>query len=257
VDETLHQLSAALTDTIDNLVLFEEMDSTHALAVRLIEQMDDEGLALAPTLIIALRQSSGQGRGQRSWASPSGGLYLSWIASHLDDSTVNRLPIAAAAAACSAVIELGLEAVRIKWPNDLVVGSGKLGGLLVHARRGEQGMATVGLGVNLTAAPALDGTAPRPATALADHLPAGPAATWMSAVAAHFVTGLADALDNPAPALRIWRERLIHSPGDAMEIRLGNGSGVSGVFAGVTDEGFLRLQCSDGERVISSGDVIE
>jgi len=257
VEETLRQLLDALRDKVDNLVLLEEMDSTHALALRLIQQMDDEGFHLGPTLILALRQSSGQGRGNRSWSSPPGGLYLSCVRSGLDAGTVGRLPVTAAAAACSALVGLGLDSVGIKWPNDLVAGAGKLGGVLVHARRGQPEWATVSLGINLTATPTLEGSAQRPATSLADHLPTSDFTTWLTEIAVSFVGGLSEALEDPGPALRVWKERLIHAPGDALRVRLGAGSEVTGEFDGVTDEGFLRLACADGERIISSGDILE
>ena len=129
--------------------------------------------------------------------------------------------------------------------------------MLVHARRGERNWATVGLGVNLTATPKLDDSAPRPATSLAEHLPASASDTWLTAVASSFVTGLAEALVNPGPATQVWRARLIHQPGDPMKVRLGNGNEVAGDFVGVTEEGFLRVRCAYTERIISSGDIIE
>ena len=95
------KLASDLEQVVDNVVLFEEVDSTHAAALRLIDQVDVEGLGLRPTVVIAEAQSRGTGRGGRRWVSPRGGLYLSWLSIGIRDDVVNRLPMLAAAAACS------------------------------------------------------------------------------------------------------------------------------------------------------------
>ena len=76
-------------------------------------------------------------------------------------------------------------------------------------------------------------------------------------VAASFVEDLETSLDDPLPALRMWREALVHRPGDTVTVRTSSGADHSGRFVGVTDGGFLRLETEGGEVVVSSGDVVE
>ena len=101
---------------------------------------------------MAAQQSAGTGRGTHSWASPSGGLYLSAIVA---------LP-----AAPSGLLSLALgERLRqhfeeaygvrsvLKWPNDLLVPAEtgalrKLGGVLVD--RPDDRRAVVGVGINVS-----------------------------------------------------------------------------------------------------------
>ena len=52
-------------DAVDNVIVFSELDSTQAHAQRLIEQLDEEAVAIRPVLIVARRQRLVAGRGER------------------------------------------------------------------------------------------------------------------------------------------------------------------------------------------------
>jgi len=251
------KLASALERVVDNVVLFEEVDSTHAVALRLIDQVDVEGLGLRPTVVIAEAQSRGTGRGGRRWVSPRGGLYLSWLSIGIRDDVVNRLPMLVAAAACAALADAGVTEARIKWPNDILVGDRKLAGILVHCRRGTVNPVTVSLGVNIVPISEAVEDAGRPPVSLAELIGPEAAAAAKAAVAAGFVRSLVASIADPEPALERWRSWLIHRPGDQLTGRVASGAVESGRFAGLTEEGFLRLAQGSGERVISSGDVIE
>jgi BirA family biotin operon repressor/biotin-[acetyl-CoA-carboxylase] ligase len=250
-------LAERLAGTIDNVVCLDAVDSTHAAGLRIIDHVESEGLRLRATVIIAGRQTGGMGRGGRQWASPTGGLYLSWIESGLSSKSIGLLPMLAAAAAHFAVGSLGLEEIDIKWPNDLLVGGRKLAGILVHARHGESSSVTVGLGVNLGSAPDLAEAPPHPPTALCEHLRPAHVRQWAGEIAVRFVSSLVESLENPEPALSSWRRHLVHAVGDSLAVRLSSGTVESGIFAGLTEEGFLRLQQGTSERIVTGGDVVE
>lgn len=251
------QVWEGLHSRVEALVVLDEIDSTHDLALRLIEQLDTEGLVVRSAVVVARAQSHGRGRGRNRWASPQGGLYLSWIRSGLEPHSIGLLPIAAAAAAARALAGLGLASVKVKWPNDLVVGGAKLGGLLTHARHGSPPWATVGLGVNLTVTPTGDELDGKAATSLADHLPARDWHEWGSPLAVSFVHELEDGLASPDRSRDEWRRRLVHRAGDPISVRLGSGEVVSGRYAGLTEEGFLRLAGDSEPRVITTGELVE
>ena len=151
---------------------------------------------------------------------------------------------------------LGLDAVGLRWPNDLVVGNAKLGGILAHARHGDPTWVTAGIGINLTVTPTGDLLAGRVATSLADHLPPREFAAWAVPLARDLVAGLEAGLADPEPAWSAWQARLAHRPGERMEVRLANGEVLAGEFAGLTREGYLLLQLPGGERVVSSGELL-
>lgn len=243
---------------VDNVVHFQLVDSTHAVALRLIDQVDSEGLQLRPTVVIAESQSEGVGRRRRRWVSPAGGLYLSWVSAGLDDDLIGRLPMLAASSALLAVTDAGVTRAAVKWPNDILVEGRKLAGILVHARRGDVSCCTVGLGVNIEAVSEPIEDAIQPPTSLAELLGPEQAAAAKVVVASTFISVLTQSLTDPEPALDRWRDHLVHRIGEPISVRLASGAVSSGSFAGVTDEGYLRLiDDSGGEVVLTGGDVIE
>jgi len=95
------------------------------------------------SVVVADHQTSGRGRLARTWeAQPGAGLYASFV--------VRPIPLLSLAAGVAAAQACG-PAVRLKWPNDLLLGERKLGGILIEVT-GEK--AVVGVGVNLRWAPA-------------------------------------------------------------------------------------------------------
>jgi BirA family transcriptional regulator, biotin operon repressor / biotin---[acetyl-CoA-carboxylase] ligase len=98
------------------------------------------------SIVVADHQSAGRGRHDRRWEAPAGtALLVSFV--------LERNPLLSLAAGVAAAQACG-PAVRLKWPNDLMVGDQKLGGILVEITADR---AICGIGINLTAAP--DGAA--------------------------------------------------------------------------------------------------
>ena len=96
-----------------------------------------------PLLVVAARQTAGRGRRGRAWEEAARALAATLaFRPAWPEEAWPRLTLAAGLAACRA---LG-EAVRLEWPNDLVAGGVKVGGLLTEAA---EGVVAVGLGVNL------------------------------------------------------------------------------------------------------------
>ena len=143
-----------LTTTIfgrQQIVHLVTVDSTNSRARELAAQGAPEG-----TLVLAEQQTAGRGRRGRSWHSEAGaGIYLSMIVRpSLAAGEVARLTITTAVAACEALRDLSGADVRIKWPNDLLVGPRKLGGILTELSLDQESVdyAVIGLGVNVGAA---------------------------------------------------------------------------------------------------------
>lgn len=93
-------------------------------------------------------QTHGRGRFQRSWVSDIGGLWLSAVVPFSDAPHFRLLPLAAGVAVCEALKELGLVGMRMRWPNDVLIESRKICGLLVDLF--SPGSAVVGIGMNVT-----------------------------------------------------------------------------------------------------------
>lgn len=110
--------------------------------------------AVAGTAVVAGLQTAGRGTQGRDWVSPAGaGLHLSVLVPV--PSKPEAIPWLTPAAAIATVQALrGLASVppRLKWPNDVLLGGSKVGGVLTEIPAGSP-LAVVGIGINLHAAP--------------------------------------------------------------------------------------------------------
>jgi len=119
---------------------FDEVTSTQDAARLLLS----EGRAWIGDVIVADSQIAGRGRFGREWRSPIGGLYATFI---LNDAPL--LPLSAGVAVALALERFGLKP-GLKWPNDIVIGGRKLGGIIIEK---VDGLALVGIGINLRKTP--------------------------------------------------------------------------------------------------------
>lgn len=125
----------------------------------------DEAWALAwagsPVAVLAAeRQQAGRGRADRRWQSSGGDLLVTLVVRpDLPVTYAGALGLEAAAALAETLRELYALPLHLKWPNDLVSGAGKVGGVLVEAwgPADRPRFYTVGLGLNVHSRPAIDG----------------------------------------------------------------------------------------------------
>ncbi|MDX2178193.1 MAG: biotin--[acetyl-CoA-carboxylase] ligase [Bryobacteraceae bacterium] len=185
-------------------------------------RLADEG---APHLsvVVADEQTAGQGRHGRTWLSPKGGLYCTFVLRLLHPAPIVTLALGLAVA----------EAVEVpcdlRWPNDVMIGDRKLAGILT-ALHGDAVLA--GIGVNL-------------------EDPGWPDAAWLAGVSRD---GLLERLRScveryaalaPADIIRLFTHASTYAHGRRVEVE---GIGL-GVTAGLDERGFLLLQRDSGERV--------
>lgn len=135
-----------LTDP--NVHCHETTDSTNLQAKLLAEAGAPDG-----TVVIADHQTGGKGRMGRSFHSPAGsGIYLSIVLRpHRPAIELMHLTCAAAVAMCDAIESAAGIRPGIKWTNDLVWGSKKLGGILTELSldaNGNAAYAIIGVGIN-------------------------------------------------------------------------------------------------------------
>jgi BirA family biotin operon repressor/biotin-[acetyl-CoA-carboxylase] ligase len=203
--------------------------------------------------LVADRQRAGKGRQGREWFDGSGNFMGSTVVRPAPgDPPPQSLALLAGLALYEAVVPLlaAPGALSLKWPNDLLLGSAKLSGILLE---GAGDAVIVGIGVNLAAAPALTD---RPVIALAQL---GPAPDRD-----RFAAELADRFDRELerwrtyglePLLRRWQQ-VAHPLGAPLRVHEPGGQLVAGAFAGLGADGSLLLRLEDGTiRPIHAGDV--
>jgi len=191
--------------------------------------------------LVAREQTEGRGRRGRSWESPVGGLYMSVVVEN--DSL---LPLRAGLAARDALQPHCSERIGLKWPNDLLCVSGKLGGILCEID-GE--LAVAGIGLNLAGEPPIEGATTLEAAG--GSLP--PAADWqvrLEPLATAIIARLRELVRLPAPEfLAHYRvhEQLLGQP-VAWE-------GGRGTALALGTDGALEVRTADGTERLHAGEV--
>lgn len=224
--------------------------STELELARWLASRDLAGLPLAEgsrgLAVIARRQRHGQGQQGRIWHSAPGGLWLSaalpwpWAAA----GNASALGLAVAVTLAESLAGLGV-AVRLKWPNDLLVGGRKLAGILPRLRwRGAQvRWAQVGLGLNGI------NRVPVGAISLAEALGCKPFHPW--ATPARLLDPVLEAVAR-APALCLAPELLL-ARADALLYRPAAGiehAGCHWQVIGLAPSGGLILESAGGRTTL-------
>jgi BirA family transcriptional regulator, biotin operon repressor / biotin---[acetyl-CoA-carboxylase] ligase len=210
----------------------------------------DLALAGAPhgTLVTASEQTAGRGRQGRTWSAPAGRALLMSLV--LRDPPA-LLPLAAAVAVAEVATQSAARAgtggasARLKWPNDVLLGDGKVAGILAEGRP-QEGWAVLGIGLNVAVEPA--GLPPAVAARAATlGLAPGDVEPVLVAVLAALERTLA--LDAPA-LLEAFRAR------DALAGREVSWLGGRGRAVGVDARGRLLVEPAQGPpTALEAGEV--
>lgn len=135
-------------DAFYRLKYYESVDSTNECVKREAAEGAEEGL-----LIVGEEQTAGKGRSGRSWVSPKGeAVYFSFLLRpDLRPENVSALTLVMGLSVAQAVRETLALDVRIKWPNDIVIGGKKICGILTEAaaREGRIEWIVIGTGINV------------------------------------------------------------------------------------------------------------
>lgn len=209
--------------------LHANLASTQDHAIALAQKGEFGRLA-----ILADIQTDGRGSRGRSWIAPAGNLNFSALlrpTEQLPDP--GRWAMLAGIALHDAMTPYA-QNLMLKWPNDVLMGGAKLGGILIDSSLTPDGMldwVVIGIGANLAKAPRIEG---RATACLSSSPPA--------LAVAHRVAALLDTyMDQSLAELRdAWLSRA-HKPGDLLSIRT-NSRTIEGAFSTITDHGALILQ---------------
>ena len=211
------------------------------------------------TVVVAASQTAGRGRLGRTWhSSPGAGLYLSVL--FRPDEPLERCgqyALAAAVAACTACRECSGPVAIIKWPNDVLAGGRKVGGILAEIRTGREGLElTLGIGVNLNHA-AADFPDELRATATSLRILRGGGLVVFETFAARLLTHLGSEVDDLRRDgwERVARRFLGYAP-QAQGARVRLAAGGTGVTQGLDATGALRVATEGGVALVHAGESI-
>lgn len=249
------QLCADSAGMLERLDVLAEVDSTNAWLMR--PESGESGAGARACF--AEYQSAGRGRRQRPWASPfAANLYFS-VAHAI---TAPRAPLGALSLAVGVVLierlqRLGAVGAGLKWPNDLVVDTAKLAGILVEHRgeSGGQARVVVGIGLNVSMQTGHAAGIEQPWTRLADCVAELPernvlAGQTLDAVLAALLVFQRDGFE---PFRKRWqgfdamRDRAVVVD-DGQRRRHGTARGIGA-------DGSLRIEFGQGVESVYAGDV--
>jgi BirA family biotin operon repressor/biotin-[acetyl-CoA-carboxylase] ligase len=237
-------------------VTLEEVDSTNSEAFA--RARAGEG---GPLWIAARRQTRGRGRSGRGWTSPEGNLYASLLQRLVcSPAVVHQLSLVAGVAVVEAIAEVAggreLRGLRLKWPNDVLIGDAKCAGILAESQIGgrePEVIAVIGVGVNLVSHPA---GLERATTDLASHGVDVPPQAMLDALAPGMERWLA-AWDGGRGFARVRAGWLGHGGrvGETLSVHTGSDR-IAGTFVDLDADGALVMQDGAGaRRRVTFGDV--
>ena len=211
---------------------------------------------------VADEQTAGRGRSDHRWHSQAGeGLYLSVLLRlRIAAGELTWLPLLAGLAAHRAIVETIGRAVDLRWPNDLLIGERKVGGILVESiADAEAGIAAVvGIGINLHQRRFPPGLATEPTSLdLETGLETGPKASrerllisllqTLHAEVAALEAGQCAAIPARVAAASSWvrgRSVTVHGP-----------QVCAGVTEGLDGRGFLLVRTAEGLVTVTTGGI--
>jgi BirA family biotin operon repressor/biotin-[acetyl-CoA-carboxylase] ligase len=244
---------AALPETA-RTILLDEVGSTNTEAFARAAAGDP-----GPLWVVARRQTGGKGRSGRSWTSERGNLYATLMQRfRCPPLVLNQLSLLSGLAAHDAIAAVAKPAsvrgLRLKWPNDVLIGEAKCVGILSESQQAPgEVIVVMGIGINIATHPENLG---RPTTSLhAQGLAATPDEVHAALAdrAAFWIDTWREGLNFEA-LRRAWLDRA--GPiGEPMTVNTGT-ERVAGSFMGLDASGALLLRDAIGrQRVITFGDV--
>lgn len=201
----------------------------------------------------ATRQTHGRGRFNRTWFGSEGGLWACYNVP-IDESAHlhwGMLPLVAGAALFEALQNYKIEGVRLRWPNDLLVGRSKLAGILVE--RPQKHMASIGIGLNMfNDVAALRSLTTDPPVRLCELMPACPSVDKMCQIlAASIDSCYKDFLLNGTDSIQTRLEKTWGRPRPVVAIT--DAARHCGFFSGVSADGSPILRQADGSQCTVPG----
>jgi BirA family biotin operon repressor/biotin-[acetyl-CoA-carboxylase] ligase len=253
-DDILRRTGSARA-ALDTLEVFAELESTNTYLLQ--QARPGAGRFRA---VLAGHQTAGRGRDDKIWHSPPGsGLCLSLAYTFASmPRNLPSLTLAVGVALAAALERLGAGGLALKWPNDLVVRDGKLGGILteIHSDAESARTVVIGIGVNVDLPNSMRYAAPTSwSNRVTDLVACMEELPGRADLAAAVITGVIDGVerfvrDGFGPFREAWQE-YDWLRGKRISVQQVQRR-ITGIADGIGEDGALLVKTESGtERVIS------
>lgn len=238
-----------------SLQILDSTDSTNSLLMQTAQAGAPDG-----TVVCAEYQFAGRGRRGRQWHSVLGGSLTFSVLWRFDEgvAALGGLSLAVGVAVARAINQHSQFAVKLKWPNDVLVDYRKLAGILVEIQGDLQGpsFAIVGIGLNVSL-PADQRDSIDQAVVDLDEMKVSTGRNQLLATCLTELGAVIEVMRREGfRALRAeWESHHAHA-GQPVTLTLPNGQTVLGVAVGVDDTGAFLLRNDRGEHVAYNGGEI-
>lgn len=249
------ELAPAARQLIRRLQIEQTTSSTNDVVAALMREFPGAGAVVC----FAEEQTAGRGRRGREWFSPWGRNFYGSVGWTFPEGlmALEGLSLAVGVAITRALRRYGTDAVRLKWPNDLVVEGAKLGGVLieVQAEAGGPCQAIIGVGLNLSLPAGSEALLGRPVADLASLVPGAVRKNQLGAlVLEELVSLLRDYPLHRFSGIRDEWLALDDLRGAPVRIT-GLAQELEGTAEGVDEQGALLLRTEQGLQRIQAGEV--
>lgn len=252
----LASLEFALAETIfaRKLHFFSVTDSTNTDALVAAREGAPHG-----SVYFADEQRAGRGRGGHAWLSIAGeGLYVSvLLRPKIPTSRLPLLPLVAGLAAADAITVVSGLNIDLRWPNDLLIGPRKAGGILVEAHSEDSAVtfAVVGIGINVHQRK-FDPDLSTPATSLdleaGRRIPRQPLLVSLLKSLEREAAALAEAAAEETIPERV---KLASTWVSGRSVEVHGPQACIGVTTGLDSHGFLRVRTDAGTVTVQTGGI--
>jgi BirA family biotin operon repressor/biotin-[acetyl-CoA-carboxylase] ligase len=234
------------------VMVYDAIDSTNAEALRAINHGH-----VPPFIVLAERQTSGRGRRGRKWASPfAENIYYSLVL-RIEGGMrqLEGLSLVVGLAVMHTLRELGISAVGLKWPNDVLVGQKKIAGILLELVGDPADVCHVVLGVGINVNMQLTDEVDQQWTSMRlesgkmfdrNHLVAELGLTLQKYLVRHQVDGFS-AIQAEWEQNHLWQGRAVSL--------IAGVNHIDGEVLGIDSQGALRLKVNGVEKVFSGGEL--
>lgn len=252
LDETklLSGISREAKASISNLEILWSIGSTNTHLLARSKQLNFHG-----SVCTSEQQTAGKGRRGRNWISPfARNVYVSFGWSIPKEEMADALSLYVGMNLVDCLRSTGLEGVEMKWPNDVIVGGGKLAGILIELDlAADKAHVVIGIGVNLALDLGARADIGQPVSVVSDQKSIGRNELCASIIDQMILSLCGFKRQRVSEKLAEW-SKYDCLQGAEVEVHLGRDR-IIGINSGIDEKGNLLVDVGGDIQSFSSGEV--